>query len=73
MKEITLKEYFDSVNELISTKRISKKKYRNYVAYATQTIWEVSKGQVKITPTAKKEEDFLKEAINNVFEEELNS
>ena len=68
-----MQEYFDSVNELISTKRISKKKYRNYVAYATQTIWEVSKGQVKITPTAKKEEDFLKEAINNVFEEELNS
>lgn len=68
-----MQQYFDSVNELISTRRIGKKKYRNYVAYATQTVWEVSKGQVKITPTAKKEEDFLKEAINNVFEEELNS
>ena len=46
-----LEDYFDFVNNLIQTKRICKKKYRDYVAYATQTIFEASKGQVKLPKT----------------------
>ncbi len=53
-----MKEYFDSVDTLIKTKRIGKKKYRNYVAYATDTIWEVSKGQVDIRPKKEEPEFF---------------
>lgn len=45
-----MQQYFDDCNEIISSKRLRKKKYRNYVAYATQTIFEVSKGQVSIVP-----------------------
>ena len=54
-----MQEYFDDCDELISTKRLRKKKYRNYVAYATQTVFEVSKGQVRIEPT--------KRPIENIY------
>ena len=43
-----MKDYFEIVGDLIKDKKIGKKKYRNYVAYATQTIFETSKGQVKL-------------------------
>ena len=46
-----LQDYFEKVNDLIKTKKISKKKYKHYVAYATQTIFEASKGQVKLPET----------------------
>ena len=46
-----LQDYFRTVGEIISTKKIKKKKYKNYVAYATQTIFEASKGQVKLPET----------------------
>ncbi len=46
-----LQDYFEIVDNIIQKKRISKKKYRNYVAYATQTIFEASKGQVKLPET----------------------
>ncbi len=44
-----MQSYFEHVDKLIKDKKIRKKKYRNYVAYATETIFEVSKGQVKIS------------------------
>ncbi|MBQ9244738.1 hypothetical protein IJ182_00555 [bacterium] len=43
-----LREYFDVIDDMIKSKRIKKKKYRNYVAHATQTIFEASKGQLKL-------------------------
>lgn len=43
-----MKNYFDVVNELIKNKKIKSKKYKNYVAYATETVFEASKGQVKL-------------------------
>lgn len=43
-----IQRYFDAVDNLIKTRRITKKKYRKYVAYATETIFEASKGQLKI-------------------------
>ena len=46
-----LQDYFEKVNDSIKTKKISKKKYKHYVAYATQTIFEASKGQVKLPET----------------------
>lgn len=49
-----LTDYFDNVNELIETKKIKKKKYKNYVAYATETIYEASKGQLNLTERYKK-------------------
>ena len=42
-------DYFDHVDELIRTKKIKKKKYRNYVAYATETVFVASKGEVNLT------------------------
>ena len=41
-----LQTFFDYCNMLIKTRRISKKKYRKYVAYATENIAEATKGQV---------------------------
>ena len=46
-----LQDYFESVSEIISSKKIKKKKYKDYVANATQTIFEASKGQVKLPET----------------------
>lgn len=43
-----MQEYFDEAQLLINNRIVTKKKYRNYVAYATQTIHEVSKGEVKL-------------------------
>lgn len=45
-----MQQYFDDCDKVISSKIIGKKKYKNYVAYATQTVFEVSKGQVDIIP-----------------------
>lgn len=42
-------DYFDHVDELIRTKKIKKKKYKDYVAYATETIFAASKGEVNLT------------------------
>ena len=42
-------DYFDHVDELIRTKKIKKKMYKNYVAYATETIFEASKGELNLT------------------------
>ncbi len=46
-----MRQYFDDVSQIIDDKRIQKKKYKDYVAYATETIFEASKGQVKIYET----------------------
>ncbi len=54
-----MQDYFDTVDDLIKTRRLAKKKYRKYVAYATDTIWEVSKGQVRIIPNKKEEPEFF--------------
>ena len=43
-----MKEYFDDVYDLVTSKKITKKKYKHYVAHATQTVFEASKGQIKI-------------------------
>ncbi len=43
-----LENYFDTCESLISTKKIRKKKYKNYVATATQTICDITKGQVDL-------------------------
>lgn len=43
-----LQRYFESVDKLIKGRQIKNKKYKNYVAYATETIADVSKGQVLI-------------------------
>ena len=45
-----MQDYFNAVNELITGKKITTKKYKKYVAYATNTIYEASKGQVDIRP-----------------------
>jgi len=41
-----MKQYFKDVDDLITTRRLRKKKYRGYVAYATETVELASKGQV---------------------------
>ena len=56
-----LQDYFETVDNIIQKKRISKKKYRNYVAYATQTIFEASKGQVKLPATVINPQLYIKE------------
>jgi len=43
-----MRSYFEHIDKLIKTKKIDNKKYENYVAYATQTVFEASKGQVKL-------------------------
>ena len=45
----------------VKSKRIAKKKYRDYVAYATQTIFEASKGQVKLPETIVDPQIYTKE------------
>ena len=41
-----MKKYFNDVDGLISARRLRKKKYRGYVAKATETIEQASKGQI---------------------------
>lgn len=41
-----MKQYFTDVDEIISSGKLKKKKYRNYVALATNTVEHVSKGQL---------------------------
>lgn len=66
-----MQQYFDDCDELISTKRLRKKKYRNYVAYATQTVFEVSKGQVKIEPTKHPIESYYPAEPKTMFDAEF--
>ena len=66
-----MQEYFDDCDELISTKRLRKKKYRNYVAYATQTVFEVSKGQVRIEPTKRPIENIYPIDPNTMIDAEF--
>ena len=56
-----LQDYFETVDDIIQSKRIAKKKYRDYVAYATQTIFEASKGQVKLPKTIVDPQIYAKE------------
>ncbi len=53
-----MREYFEGADKLISSKKLSKKKYRKYVAYATQTVFEASKGQVDIRKNPEEGEIF---------------
>lgn len=55
-----MQRYFDAVDGLIKSRRITKKKYKHYVALATETIFEVSKGQVKIEVKDSKESEQKK-------------
>ena len=41
-----MKQYFKDVDDLITSRRLRKKKYRGYVAYATDTVELASKGQI---------------------------
>ena len=53
-----MQQYFADADELISGRKITKKKYRNYVALATQTVEEASRGQVSaemLFPVKKKD------------------
>ena len=43
-----MEAYFKKADELISTGQIDNPKYSDYVANATQTVKEVSKGKVDI-------------------------
>ena len=43
-----MRDYFNAVSQLLDSRKITNKKYRHYVAYATQTVFEASKGQVKL-------------------------
>ena len=43
-----MRQYFDDVSKILDDKKIKKKKYKDYVDYATKTVFEASKGQVKI-------------------------
>lgn len=48
LRNKSLKAYFEKADEIISSGELSSPKYRDYVAKATQTISEVSKGKVNI-------------------------
>ena len=50
-----LKDYFEVCDELIRDKKITSKKYRQYVAAATQTICDVTQGQVDLRPSIEQE------------------
>ncbi|MGM9994026.1 MAG: hypothetical protein ACI37R_04780 [Candidatus Avigastranaerophilus sp.] len=53
-----MQQYFADADELISGRKITKKKYKNYVALATQTVEEASRGQVSaemLFPVKKKD------------------
>ncbi len=50
-----LKDYFNFCDELIKTKRIKRRKYRQYVAAATQTICDITQGQVDLRPSLEQE------------------
>lgn len=65
-----MQTYFDDCNELIQTKRLRKKKYRNYVAYATDTIWLVSKGEIRLNATPKTAIQTEISAYNNIYDED---
>lgn len=50
-----LKDYFEVCDELIRDKKITKKKYRQYVAAATQTICDITQGQVDLRSSIEQE------------------
>lgn len=54
-----LTSYFNKVQEIIDSNEIENPEYKNYVAYATETIADVSKGQVYLKPNIELDEDML--------------
>ena len=54
-----MQDYFESVDSIIEDKKIKKKKYKQYVAYATKTIFEASKGQVKLSETTVNPDTYI--------------
>ena len=62
-----LQEYFDTVDEQIKTRKLSKKKYRQYVAKATETIYIITRGEIDLRP---KEEEKEEDISDNDFNED---
>lgn len=52
-----LKQYFEDCSEVISSKEIKDSKYKKYVAFATQTLFEESQGKVDLIQKEEKEEN----------------
>lgn len=56
LRQRSLNAYFSKCNQLIEAGKIEDARYKDYVAYATDTIEHVSKGQVSIQLDTKPEE-----------------
>lgn len=56
-----LTAYFNKVQEIIDSDVIENPEYKNYVAYATETIADVSKGQVYLKQSTELDEDIFED------------
>ena len=54
LHQASLKAYFDKADEIISDGKIEDKRYDNYVANATQLIYQLSQGKVDLRKNDKK-------------------
>lgn len=65
-----LTAYFKKAQEIIDSGEISNPEYKNYVAYATETIGDVSKGQVYLRPGIEIDEEVL-EKVYDIEEDDI--
>ena len=62
-------DYFQTIDKMIKGRKITKKKYKNYVAHATQTIFDASKGLLEIKIEETKKEETPKESTEQNTEQ----
>ena len=56
-------DYFLTIDQMIKNRKLTKKKYKNYVAYATKTVYDASKGLIDIKiDELPKEDNFQQNA-----------
>ena len=48
LRQQSINDYFESVDKLISSRKLRKKKYKNYVAYATNTIKKATDDKIAV-------------------------
>ena len=65
-----MKDYFQTVDSIISRKSFNKKKYKNYVALATETIFEASKGQLRLN-IEKPVQESVEGVVDDIAEEQI--
>jgi hypothetical protein len=54
-----MQDYFLTIDKMVKARKITKKKYKNYVAHATQTVRDASKGLISININEHKDAELI--------------